>query len=73
MKKLYLLLALIMMNLLCRAQFPIAECLNEDTDLSYIQDRDDVTYDSRHGYELSPHGILRVLVIFAEIEYDLHL
>ena len=25
---------------------------------------------SEHGWQLSPHGMLRVLVIFAEIEYD---
>lgn len=72
MKKLYLLLALIMMNLLCRAQFPIAECLNEDIDIEYIQNRDGISCDSRNGYVLSPHGALHVLLIFAEIEYDIN-
>ncbi len=27
--------------------------------------------ESRHGWHLSPHGTIRVLVIFAEIDYDL--
>lgn len=61
-----------MLSVLCRAQFPIAECLNEDTDNEYIQNRDGIYCDSRNGYELSPHGALHVLLIFAEIEYDIH-
>lgn len=72
MKKQCFLLALIMLSLLCRAQFPFEECFNEDDVITYNQNRNDIVYDSRNGSSLSPHGYLRVLIIFAEIEYDIH-
>src|SRR5690606_15971555 len=28
--------------------------------------------ESRHGWYLSPHGTIRILLIFAEIEYDVN-
>ena len=30
----------------------------------------DVIYDSRNGYSYSPHGVIRFLAVFVELEYD---
>lgn len=70
-KKGLVLLILIVLVLLCNAQYSFPVCLSEDTEYSYDQKRDGVC-DSRYGHTLPTHGMLRVLIVFAEIEYDLH-
>lgn len=71
MKKV-LLLVFCVLSSLCNAQYLIDECINEDVLPTNTHNRDDITYDSRYGCDFSPNGTLRVLLIFAEIEYDLH-
>ncbi len=67
-----LLLVFCVLSSLCNAQYLIDECINEDVLPTNTHNRDDITYDSRYGCDFSPNGTLRVLLIFAEIEYDLH-
>lgn len=71
MRKL-LLLVFCVFSSLCNAQYMIEECINEDILPTYTHNRNNITYDSRYGCVFSPSGTLRVLIVFAEIEYDLH-
>lgn len=69
MRKL-LLLVFCVFSSLCNAQYMIGECINEDILPTYTHNRNNITYDSRYGYCLSPHCEIRFLAVFVELEYD---
>ena len=50
------------------AVLSIAQCVLPDSTF-YVPEGDNY-YESRNGYFLPAHGTLRILLIFAEIEYD---
>lgn len=46
------------------------ECLFNDDEQMPPPERMEGIYESKNGWALSPHGTIRVLVVFAEINYD---
>ncbi len=46
------------------------ECLFNDDEQMPPPERMEGIYESKNGFALSPHGTIRVLVVFAEINYD---
>lgn len=72
MKKTLILLILNLIAVVCKSQEPVAECLFVNDTSVFRQDSYDELFESKNGYLLSPNGVIRVLVVFAEIEYDIH-
>lgn len=72
MRKLILIFALNLIISVCKSQEPFAKCLYENDPSLLRQSTNNELFESKNGFFLSPIGTIRVLVVFAEIEYDLN-